>query len=80
MDLARVIEGTLIPQTIEESRIVFRYLWPNPYYQTPEEETANQQVRELPPTVNQRLDGLLTHIQSGINLNEIAFSDGNIMF
>ena len=40
MDLARVIEGTLIPQTIEESRIVFRYLWPNPYYQTPEEETA----------------------------------------
>ena len=36
----RVIEGTLIPQTIEESRIVFGYLWPNPYYQTPETETA----------------------------------------
>ena len=37
----RVIEGTLIPQTIEESRIVFRYLWPNVYYQTPEEETLH---------------------------------------
>ena len=36
----RVIEGTLIPQTIEESRIVFVYLWPNPYYETPESETA----------------------------------------
>ena len=36
----RVIPGTLIPQTIEESRIVFGYLWPNPYYQTPEENTA----------------------------------------
>ena len=36
----RVIEGTLIPQTTEDSRIIFRYLWPNPYYQTPETETA----------------------------------------
>ena len=36
----RVIEGTLVPQTIEELRIVFGYLWPNPYYQTPEVETA----------------------------------------
>ena len=36
----RVIKGTLIPQTIEELRIVFRYLWPNPYNQTAEEETA----------------------------------------
>ena len=36
----KVIERTLIPQTIENLRIVFRYLWPNPYYQTPEEETV----------------------------------------
>ena len=41
----RVIKGTLIPQTIEESRIVFGYLWPNPYYQTPEEETAHAPSR-----------------------------------
>ena len=142
----RVIEGTLIPQSIEELRIVFGYLWPNPYYQTADKETArapsrvslvtgvtmpwdttmepspspeeelqevplpppilpelpelpgiadynwrvvalwqrvkshNQWVRELPLTVNQRLDSLLTHIWLGINLNEIAFSDGNITF
>ena len=37
--------GTLIPQTIEDSRIVFRSLWPNPYYQTPEEETAHAPSR-----------------------------------
>ena len=36
----RVIKGTLVPQTIKELRIVFGYLWPNPYYQTAEEETA----------------------------------------
>ena len=41
----RVIEGTLIPQTIEESRIIFGYLWPNPYYQTPEAETARAPSR-----------------------------------
>ena len=41
----RVIEGTLIPQTIKDSRIVFRYLWPNPYYQTPETETAHASSR-----------------------------------
>ena len=36
----RVIEGTIIPQTIKPSRIIFGYLWPNPYYQIPETETA----------------------------------------
>ena len=41
----RVIEGTLVPQTIEELRIVFGYLWPNPYYQTPETETARAPSR-----------------------------------
>ena len=41
----RVIEGTLIPQTIEDSRIVFGYLWPNPYYQTPETETVRAPSR-----------------------------------
>ena len=36
----RVIEGTQIPQTIKDLRIIFGYLWPNPYYQTPETQTA----------------------------------------
>ena len=142
----RVIPGTLIPQTIKESRIVFGYLWPNPYYQTPEEQTAstpsrvslatgvtasgfslpepspspqeelwevplppptlpelpelpgisdynhhvealqqrviahNQRVWEQPLTVDKRLGGLLTRIRSGINLNKIAFTEGNITF
>ena len=43
----QVIEGSLIPQTIEDSRIIFRYLWPNPYYQTPETETACAPSRVL---------------------------------
>ena len=41
----RVIEGALIPQTIEGLRIIFRYLWPNPYYQTPETETTRAPSR-----------------------------------
>ena len=41
----RVIKGTQIPQTIEDSRIVFGYLWPNPYYQAPETETARAPSR-----------------------------------
>ena len=41
----RVIEGTIIPQTIESSRIIFRYLWPNPYYQIPETQTARAPSR-----------------------------------
>ena len=40
INFRRVIEGTLVPQTIEDLRIVFGYLWPNPYYQIPETETA----------------------------------------
>ena len=40
-----VIEGTTIPQTIESSRIIFGYLWPNPYYQIPETETAHAPSR-----------------------------------
>ena len=142
----RVIEGTLIPQTIEDSRIVFGYLWPNPYYQTLEEDTAhapsrvslatwvtatgfslpepspslpeelqevplpppilpklpelpgiadynqrvvalrqrvkthNQRAREQPLTVDQHLNGLLTRIQSGINLDKITFTEGNIQY
>ena len=31
----------LFTHLIEASRIVFGHLWPNPYYQTPEEETAH---------------------------------------
>ena len=140
----RVIKGTLIPQTRESSRIIFGYLWPNPYYQIPETETArtpsrvslelgeiptgfsspalsspeelqevpqpppelpelpglprsiefnrrvadlqqrieaqNRRTRELGLTAEQWLDTVLTCIQSGINLNEPAFAEGNITF
>ena len=41
----RRIGGTTIPQTIESSRIIFGYLWPNPYYQIPETETARAPSR-----------------------------------
>ena len=41
----RVIAGITIPQTIESLRIIFRYLWPNPYYQIPETETARAPSR-----------------------------------
>ena len=37
--------GTLISHQIKNSRIVFGYLWPNQYYQVPEEETANAPSR-----------------------------------
>ena len=37
----RRTEGTLFPHLIKNLRIVFGYLWPNPYYQIPEEETAH---------------------------------------
>ena len=33
-------EGTQFPHSIEDSRIIFRYLWPNWFYQIPEEEIA----------------------------------------
>ena len=41
----RIIKGMQIPQTIEDLRIVFGYLWPNPYYQIPETETARAPSR-----------------------------------
>ena len=41
----RVIEGTLIPQIIKDLRIVFGYLCPNPFYQTPEPQTARTPSR-----------------------------------
>ena len=131
---------------IENSRIVFRYLWPNWYYQIPEEETAhalsrvslatgvtasenptpvntpspteslhkimglpptlpelpelpgisdynrrvevlqqrieahNQNIRQLPTMVDLRVEQLLAQIRSGINIDEIAFTEGNITF
>ena len=40
-----VIEGTQIPQIIQDSRIIFRYLWPNPYYQIAETEIAHAPSR-----------------------------------
>ena len=142
----RSVAGTQIPLTIERLSIIFGYLWPNPYYQIPEAETAcapsrvsleqgeihtgfsspapsptpseeelplvpqpppelpefdlpgfpefNQRVRalqqrieaqnqrtvELGLTANQWLDTVLTRIQLGINLDEPAFAEGNIMF
>ena len=131
---------------IKNLRIVFRYLWPNRYYQIPEEETAhalsrvslatrvtasenptlvntlsppeslhevmglppilpelpelpgisdynrrvealqqrieahNQHIRQLPTTVDLRVEQLLACIQLGENLDEIAFMEGNITF
>ena len=41
----RAVAGTLIPLTIERSSIVLGYLWPNPYYQIPETETARAPSR-----------------------------------
>ena len=38
-------EGTLIPHPIKNSRIVFGYLWPNQYYQIPEEEQVHTPSR-----------------------------------
>ena len=34
-------EGTLVPHSIKNLRIVLGYLWPNPYYQVPETETVH---------------------------------------
>ena len=41
----QIIAGTNIPQTIESLRIIFGYLWPNPYYQIPETETTHTPSR-----------------------------------
>ena len=43
-------------------------------------EAQNQRTRELGLTTGQWLDTVLTHVRSGINLNEPAFAEGNITF
>ena len=40
----------------------------------------NQSLREQPSTPRQRLAALLARIQSGVNLDEIAFTEGNITY
>ena len=124
---------------IEESEIVFGYLWPNLYYQidenlivcTPSEGSTNSGsitpvdpktpelaevqlppppipeipelpgiakfnhrtealhqrvkdhnhwIRELPLTPERRFEDILEQIQSGVNLDELVFSEGTITF
>ena len=43
-------------------------------------EAHNQSLREQPSTPRQRLAALLTRIWSGVNLDELAFEEGNIMY
>ena len=43
-------------------------------------EAHNRSLREQPPTPIQRLAAILTRIRFGINLDEIAFQEGNIKF
>ena len=43
-------------------------------------EAHNQQLCQLPITAEQRVEQLLTHIWSGINLDEITFREGNITY
>ena len=43
-------------------------------------EAHNQSLREQPSTPNQRLAALLARIRSRINLDEVAFSEGNITY
>ena len=43
-------------------------------------EAHNQSLWEQPSTSRQHLAALLTCIQSRVNLNELAFSEGNIMY
>ena len=40
----------------------------------------NQSLREQPSTPSQRLASLLARIWSGVNLDEVAFSEGNITY
>ena len=40
----------------------------------------NQHIRQLPATVDQRVEQLLARIWSGINLDEIAFTKGHITY
>ena len=138
--------GTLISYPIENLRIVFWYLWPNRYYQIPEEEKAhapsrvslatgvtvsrdttpvyppsspeplhevelpvplledlpplpgiaeynepvaalqqrieayNILLRQLPVSEEQRVEQLLPRILSGVNPDEVAFTEGHITF
>ena len=135
-------ERLLSPHTVEESEIVFGYLWPNLYYHidenlivhTPSEESSptgsltpvdpefpelpelhevqlpplpipeilelpgiakfnhrtealcqrvkdhNHWIRELPLTPKARLDTILERIRSGVNLDKLAFSEGNLTY
>ena len=43
-------------------------------------EAHNQSLREQPPTPIQRLAAILTRIRSRINLDEVAFQEGNITY
>ena len=43
-------------------------------------EAHNQSLREQPLTPRQRLAALLARIRSGVNLDEVAFSEGNITY
>ena len=43
-------------------------------------KVQNQRTRELGLTAEQWLDTVLTHVRSGINLDEPAFAEGNITF
>ena len=140
------VEGSLLPHLIEDSRIVFGYLWPNPYYWIEEDqiictpsrnsivtgvttsgattpvnpstppqelhkaplppptlpelpelpgianfnfqveavwlwvEAHNWQLRELPFSPQEPLEGLLACIRSGVNLDKITFTEGQITF
>ena len=43
-------------------------------------EAHNQSLWEQPSTPRQRLAALLAHIRSGINLDKVAFAEGNITY
>ena len=43
-------------------------------------EAHNQSLRDQPPTPSQRLAALLAHIRSGVNLDKVAFAEGNITY
>ena len=43
-------------------------------------EAHNQSLHQLPITVEQRVDQLLAHIRSGVNLDKITFREGSITY
>ena len=43
-------------------------------------QAYNQELREGPLTPQQHLAALLARIQSGVNLDEVAFAEGNITY